>query len=180
MAQKLKMKRLLVYCFFSFFFVTCGQYNNRYDINLNNFKCLINDINIFFSDTTQYNIEILDYFTDDFVYHSFPVGHKKGVNTCKDDFIETINQFKKMGGIIKIVHSIYLPGIDEHTHKLDGSVRVYYGADILVDSSITNYSGYQTVNFKDGKVYELWEWADFGGISNHLKLFNKSYINEKN
>ena len=41
-----------------------------------------------------------------------------------------------MGIIIDVVHSIYLPGIDEHTHKLDGSVRVYYGADILVDSNL--------------------------------------------
>ena len=174
------MKRVLVYCFFLFFFVNCSQESNKYNINLNNFKSLVSDINIFFSDTTQYSIEISEYFTDDFVYHSFPAGHKKGVDTCKDDYLETFNKIKKMGIIIDVVHSIYLPGIDEHTHKLDGSVRVYYGADILVDSNLTNYSGYQTVNFRDGKVSELWEWADFGGISNHLKVFNKANINEKN
>tara|TARA_B100001113_G_C21017013_1_gene581837 strand:- start:268 stop:804 length:537 start_codon:yes stop_codon:yes gene_type:complete len=178
LAQKLKMKRVLVYCFFSFFFITCSQESNKYNFNLNNFKCLVNDINIYFSDTTQYSIEISEYFTDDFVYHSFPAGHKKGIDTYKDDYIETINQIKKMGIIINVVHSIYLPGIDEHTYNLDGSVRVYYGADILVDSNLTNYSGYQTVNFRDGKVSELWEWADFGGISNHLKVYNKPNINE--
>lgn len=180
MAQELKMRKLLFYFFISFFFVSCNKESSRYNINLNNFKCLVNDINIFFSDTTQYSIEISEYFTDDFVYHSFPAGQKKGVDTCKDDYIQTINQIKEMGIIINIVHSIYLPGINEDTHKLDGSVRVYYGADILLDSNRTNYSGYQTVNFKDGKVSELWEWADFGGVGNHLKLFNKPNIDEKN
>tara|TARA_B100000287_G_scaffold424839_1_gene470181 strand:+ start:627 stop:1142 length:516 start_codon:yes stop_codon:yes gene_type:complete len=170
------MKKLFIYCAFSLCFISCNQRNNKYDINLNNFKSLVNDINIFFSDTTQFNIDISDYFTDDFVYHSFPAGYKKGVSTSKDGYIATVNQIKQMGVIINVVHSIYLPGIDEHTYKLDGSVRVYYGADILVDSNLTNYSGYQTVNFKDGKVSEVWEWADFGGISNHLKEFDKLFI----
>jgi len=69
---------------------------------------------------------------------------------------------------INIGHSIYLPGIDEKTFKLDGSVRVYYGATISIDTNSIDFSGYQTINFKNEKISEIWEWADYGGISSQL------------
>ena len=28
-----------------------------------------------------------------------------------------------------------------------------------------NFSGYQTINFDDGKISEIWEWKDNSGIS---------------
>ena len=64
--------------------------------------------------------------------------------------------------------SIYLPGIDENTFDFDGSVRVYYGATLSFDSVGVDFSGYQTINFLDGKISEAWEWADYGGVTNHL------------
>ncbi len=69
---------------------------------------------------------------------------------------------------INIGHSIYLPGINEVTFEADGSVRVYYGATISNDTNNVDFSGYQTVDFKDGKISGIWEWADYGGVSNQL------------
>jgi hypothetical protein len=76
---------------------------------------------------------------------------------------------------INIGHSIYLPGIDEKTFKLDGSVRVYYGATISIDTNNIDFSGYQTINFKNEKISEIWEWADYGGVSN--QLYEKTITN---
>ena len=73
---------------------------------------------------------------------------------------------KKMNMSINIGHSIYLPGIDEVSHKIDGSVRLYYGATIFIDTNNVVFSGYQTVNFYEGKISEIWEWADYGGVNN--------------
>ena len=75
---------------------------------------------------------------------------------------------KKMNMSINIGHSIYLPGINEESHDLDGSVRLYYGATISIDTSIVEFSGYQTINFEEGKISVIWEWADYGGVSNQL------------
>jgi len=75
---------------------------------------------------------------------------------------------KTMGMSINIGHSIYLPGIDEKTFDLDGSVRVYYGATISIDTNHIDFSGYQTINFKNEKISEIWEWCDYGGVSNQL------------
>jgi len=74
---------------------------------------------------------------------------------------------------INIGHSIYLPGIDEKTFDLDGSVRVYYGATISIDTNNIDFSGYQTINFKNEKISEIWEWADYGGVSNQLNQLTK-------
>ena len=75
---------------------------------------------------------------------------------------------KQMDMVMIIDHSIYLPGMDQHSYKLDGSVRVYYGATISFDTINVEFSGYQTVNFRDGKILAIWEWADYGGVSNQL------------
>ena len=73
---------------------------------------------------------------------------------------------------INIGHSIYLPGIDKETHQLDGSVRLYYGATISIDTINVDFSAYQTVDFRDGRISEIWEWADYGGVSNQLNESN--------
>ena len=72
---------------------------------------------------------------------------------------------------INIIHSIYLPGIDETSYKIDGSVRVYYGAIIKMNTNSVEYSGYQTINFQEGVIKEIWEWSDYGGVK--LKLQEK-------
>ena len=62
-----------------------------------------------------------------------------------------------------------MPGLDKNSYELDGSVRVYYGAIFSVDSNKVEYSGYQTINFLDNKIKEIWEWADYGGVNEKLK-----------
>jgi hypothetical protein len=53
---------------------------------------------------------------------------------------------------------------------LDGSVRLYYGATISIDTNIVEFSGYQTINFEEGKISGIWEWVDYGGVSSQLCL----------
>ena len=69
---------------------------------------------------------------------------------------------KQMDMVMIIDHSIYLPGMDQYSYQLDGSVRVYY-ITISFDTINVEFSGYQTVNFRDGKILAIWE-ADYGGV----------------
>ena len=80
---------------------------------------------------------------------------------------------KKMNMSINIGHSIYLPEITKESYVLDGSVRLYYGAIISIDTNIVEFSGYQTINFEEGKISGIWEWADYGGVSSQLNHFIK-------
>ena len=80
---------------------------------------------------------------------------------------------KQMKMSINIGHSIYLPGLDKESHKLDGSVRVYYGATLSVDTNNIEFSGYRTVEFRDGTILAIWEWADYGGVSSQINMFAK-------
>ena len=152
---------------------SCNNDEKVYEKNLNYFKNLIEDINVYFIDSTINNLEISNYYTDDFVFYSYPAGHKKGVQSAKVDYINNLNQMKKMNMSINIGHSIYLPGINEESHELDGSVRLYYGATISMDTNSVEFSGYQTINFEEGKISGIWEWADYGGVSNQLNELMK-------
>ena len=167
------MKSTLFFCLFLLVVLSCNNGQSEYDKNLKHFKDLIEDINMFFVDSTLDNIEILDYYSEDFVFHSYPAGHKKGVETFRFDYIQGFNQMKKMDMSINIGHSIYLPGIDEKSYKIDGSVRVYYGAVLSVDTNNVEFSGYQTVNFDKGKISEIWEWSDYGGVRTQLNKIIK-------
>ena len=85
---------------------------------------------------------------------------------------ETNRVIEQNGYKINFGHSIYLPGIDEHTYKLDGSVRVYFKVTVSRENSV-ELSAYRTVNFKNGKISGIWEWADYGGLINQLDRGNK-------
>ena len=165
------MKKILL-ILFAFLF-SCNNENHEYKKNLDHFKCLVKDINTYFIDSKQDNSLISDYFAEDFIFYSYPVGYKKGVETNISDYIRNLKQMKQKNMSINIGHSIYLPGIDKDSYKLDGSVRVYYGATISIDTSNVEFSGYQTVDFRDGKILAIWEWADYGGLSNQLNKFMK-------
>ena len=167
------MKKLLFIFISVSILFSCKNDEMVYEKNLNHFKNLIEDINIYFIDSTLNNLEISKYYTEDFIFYSYPVGHKKGVKTAKVDYINNLNQMKKMNMSINIGHSIYLPGINEDSHELDGSVRLYYGATISIDTNSVEFSGYQTINFEEGKISGIWEWADYGGVSNQLNQFMK-------
>jgi hypothetical protein len=167
------MKKILFLFLFVSILFSCNNDEKVYEKNLNHFKNLIEDINIYFIDSTINNLEISNYYTDDFVFYSYPAGHKKGVQSAKVDYINNLNQMKKMNMSINIGHSIYLPGINEESHELDGSVRLYYGATISMDTNSVEFSGYQTINFEEGKISGIWEWADYGGVSNQLNELMK-------
>ena len=162
-----------------FFFLLCViilsscKSNAEYEENLENFKNLIEDINNYFLDSTLENIDISSYYTEDFLFHSYPVNYRKGVETSKINYINSFNEMKEKGMSINICHSIYLPGIDENSYEMNGSVRVYYGAILSLDTNNIEFSGYQTVNFEQGKISEIWEWADYGGVSLQLKNFTE-------
>ena len=162
------MKKLLVVLFFVSILFSCKNDENEYKNNLIQFKNLIEDINTFFIDSKIDSLQISHYYTEDFVFYSYPAGHKKGVKTSKVDYINNFNQMKNMNMSINIAHSIYLPGINEVSHDIDGSVRVYYGATISNDTIDVEFSGYQTINFSEGKISTIWEWADYGGVSNQF------------
>ena len=165
------MKKILFLFFSASIFFSCNNNKKVYEKNLSHFKNLIDDINIYFIDSTINNIEIANYYTTDFVFYSYPAGHKKGLKTFKVDYINNLNQMKKMNMSLNIGHSIYLPGINEESHDLDGSVRLYYGATISIDTNIVEFSGYQTINFEEGKISGIWEWADYGGVSSRLNQY---------
>ena len=167
------MKKILFIFLSVSILFSCNNDEKVYEKNLNHFKNLIEDINVYFIDSTINNLEISNYYTDDFVFYSYPAGHKKGVQSAKVDYINNLNQMKKMNMSINIGHSIYLPGINEESHELDGSVRLYYGATISMDTNSVEFSGYQTINFEEGKISGIWEWADYGGVSNQLNELMK-------
>ena len=160
------MKKILLIFFCASILFSWNNDSHEYEKNLDHFKHLIKDINTYFIDSTLDSLDISNYYTEGFVFYSYSAGHKKGVKTNKSDYIQNLKQMKQMNMSINIGHSIYLPGIDKDSYKLDGSVRVYYGATLSIDTSSVEFSGYQTVDFRDGKILAIWEWADYGGVSN--------------
>lgn len=170
---KMNKFKLTTILFCSSILFSCNNDINEYEKNLDHFKNLIKDINTYFIDTTQETLAISDYYTEDFIFYSYPAGYKKGLETNKSDYIRNLKQMKRKNMSINIGHSIYLPGIHKDSYKLDGSVRVYYGATLSIDTSNVEFSGYQTVDFRDGKILAIWEWADYGGVSNQLNKFIK-------
>ena len=162
------MKKLLTALIFITFSLSCSKKDEEYNKNMQTFKAVILEVNNYFKNPNLSEINISKYYTEDFVFHSYPAGNKKGTTTNKIDYINTLEQMKIMGMSINIVHSIYLPGINEESHVLDGSVRVYYGATMSLDTNNVEFSGYQTINFENRKISEIWEWADYGGVKNQL------------
>ena len=109
------MKKILFIFLSVSILFSCYNDEKVYEKNLNHFKNLIEDINVYFIDSTINNLEISNYYTDDFVFYSYLAGHKKGVQSVKIDYINNLNQMKKMNMSINIGHSIYLPGINEES-----------------------------------------------------------------
>tara|TARA_B100001250_G_C19652300_1_gene723268 strand:- start:149 stop:643 length:495 start_codon:yes stop_codon:yes gene_type:complete len=162
------MRQSIIITILISFFFACNSKKNEYESNLETFQNVISEINQYFIDDSKSNINIDKYYTENFIFYSYPAGYKKGVSTSKIDYINGFNEMKKMNISINIDHSIYLPGIDEKSHKIDGSVRVYYGAIMSIDTNHVGFSGYQTVNFSEGKISAIWEWADYGGVNNEI------------
>ena len=140
----------------------------EYEKNCNEVKALIEQINSFFKSENGNDINVSSYYTNDFIFNSYPEGFRKGIQTNKLEYINNLNKLKKSNILLDIVHVIYMPELIK-IFELDGSVRVYYGAVFSVDSNKIEYSGYQTINFLDNKIKKIWEWADYGGVNEKLK-----------
>tara|TARA_B100001250_G_C19415480_1_gene620936 strand:+ start:81 stop:626 length:546 start_codon:yes stop_codon:yes gene_type:complete len=173
MKNKIAKIMMFVLCVSIVFSCNKRKTIHDYNSNLEIVQSAIADINEYFLDDSKTSINISKYYTEDFIFYSYPAGHKKGVKTSKVDYIKNIDEMKKMNLSINIGHCIYLPGINELSYDLDGSVRVYYGATMAIDTKTIEFSGYQTINLKDGKIEGIWEWADYGGINNQLNQFYK-------
>ncbi len=173
------MKKLLLILIIIIPVSIIGQGIKEYKDNLDHFKNLVDDVNTYFIDSTIEYLEISNYYTEDFILYSYPAGDKQGVKTSKLDYINNIQQMRNMNMSINIGHSIYLPGLNEESFDIDGSVRVYYGATISIDTNNVEFSGYQTINFKEGKISAIWEWADYGGVSNQLSQYLEKDLTEE-
>jgi hypothetical protein len=173
------MKKLLLILIIIIPVSIIGQGIKEYKDNLDHFKNLVDDVNTYFIDSTIESLEISNYYTEDFIFYSYPAGDKQGVKTSKLDYINNIQQMRNMNMSINIGHSIYLPGLNEESFDIDGSVRVYYGATISIDTNNVEFSGYQTINFKEGKISAIWEWADYGGVSNQLSQYLEKDLTEE-
>ena len=160
-----------IFLFLILFFFSCVDHYKNYDDNLLVFKEMIEAKNKFFEDPNQ-DLNLSKYYSNNFIFHSYPAGNKKGEETIKSDYLDSLKQMKSMGYVLNIVHSIYLPGINEKTYEVDGSVRVYYGAILSVDTNMVEFSGYMTINFFNNQIAEVWEWADYGGINNQMQAID--------
>ena len=162
------------WCFvcFLFFLSSCDKKPQliEYHQNKKKIELLIYELNTFFIDSTKNSSKISSFYSDDFLFHSFPVNFKKGVTTNKTDYINSFDSMKNNGMSLSIDHCIYLPGLDQKSFIIDGSVRLYYGATMCLDTNCAEFSGYQTINFLENKILAAWEWADYGGVQ--LELSN--------
>ena len=77
------MKNIFLLFFSVSILFSCNNDKKVYEKNLSHFKNLIEEINIYFIDSTMNNLEISNYYTKDFVFYSYPAGHKKECNQLK-------------------------------------------------------------------------------------------------
>lgn len=173
------MKKLLLTSILIIPVSVLAQGIKEYQENLDHFKNLVEDINTYFIDSTIESLEISNYYDKDFIFYSYPAGYKQGIKTSKLDYIKNIQHMRNTNMLINIGHSIYLPGLNKESFDIDGSVRVYYGATISIDTNNVEFSGYQTIDFKEGKISAIWEWADYGGVSNQLSQYLENGTTEE-
>jgi hypothetical protein len=69
---------------------------------------------------------------------------------------------------LRLINPIFLPGIDQQTHELDGSVRYYGGwSGVHKSGKHTLVGFYGTYEFNaDGKIISAAEFFDAGGVLN--------------
>ena len=163
-----KLKNTLILSSLIFLFSCSKNKIKSYEQNLETLKLLVDNINNYYESSDSSALDISQYFTSDFTFYSFTAGSPKGVPVSLTEYQDGIlSQLKKNGFTIEIGHSIYLPGIDKNTYEIDGSVRVYSKATVSRENTV-ELSAYRTVNFKNGKISGIWEWADYGGAINQI------------
>lgn len=163
------------------------EYNKNMEIH----EEFVSKINAYFKDSSE--IDFYEYMTDDCVIKSYVAG--KPLETPVHEWIDNLEQWRKYGGVLEIYNDeskkdakmytdkwnrsffippLYLPGCDMD-YSLDGSVRLYYvaSADEVV------WSGYDSVNFREGKISLIESFADFGGVQNLSKEMQETKDKQK-
>jgi len=166
------MKKLLLIIIVSILLIACNSANrDLYDTNMKTHRELVKSVEDFF--ITKDTAIIGKYYADNFIFHSYAAGNRKGEEKNKSDYLVGFTNMIDNNMAIQFLHSVYLPGIDKNTFEIDGSVRLYYGAKLNLSEKKVEFSGYQTINFTNGKIAEIWEWADYGGVMNLLMKNNE-------
>lgn len=162
-----KLKQTLLLATLTFL-ISCAENKiKHYEQNLETLKILVDILNNYYQSSDSSALDVSQYFTPDFTFYSFTAGSPKGFPASLTEYQDRLSQLKKDSFSIEIGHSIYLPGIDENTYKIDGSVRVYSKASVSRGDTV-ELSAYRTVNFINGKISGMWEWADYGGAIKQL------------
>ena len=95
--------------------------------------------------------------------------------TTKAHWKESLKYYVDNWSNLHLANGIFLPGIDQTTRELDGSVR-YYGQWGGVHSSgvTTSVNFYGTYDFnKDNKIISGADYFDLGGMMNAIKPKDK-------
>ena len=92
------------------------------------------------------------------------------VNT-KAHWMESLKYYLDNWSNLHLTNGQFLPGIDQATHELDGSVRYYGRWDGVHSSGVaTQVYFYGTYDFnKDNKIISGADYFDLGGLMNSLQ-----------
>ena len=66
---------------------SCNMKLREYEKNCNEVKALIEKINSFFKSEDVNDLNISSYYTNDFIFNSYPEGFRKGIKTNKLEYI---------------------------------------------------------------------------------------------
>ena len=70
------MNKALLISFFLIVFSSCSRSHKEFDNNLSGYKELTVEINNYFIDQKEEEINVSDFYTEDFIFYSFPAGNK--------------------------------------------------------------------------------------------------------
>ena len=174
-----------------------------YKKNADLHKNLIKEINEFFKDGKKNNLKISNYYADDFIFYSFPAGHKKGVESLKFNYLQRFAKMKDRNISLKIVHDL-LAGIKSdikdkvllnskkdlliYSYRVAGTVGLMMAKILKVDkknslkSAIDLGIAMQLTNIsrdviEDSKNNRFYINRDFREISSTINLADSFYQN---
>jgi hypothetical protein len=93
----------------------------------------------------------------------------------KAHWLESLKYYVDNWSNLHLSNGIFLPGIDQTTQELDGSVRYYGQWDGVHSSGVaTSVNFYGTYDFnKDNKIISGADYFDLGGMMNAIKPKDK-------
>mgnify|MGYP006190310769 CR=1 FL=1 len=174
-------KLLLLLCVPLIF--SCGE-NNDKDNSLELYKKNLEVVKTLAKANEALDIETIDdLLTEDFEFYMYPVNSPKGIMVNKNQIIEDLLVKKELGITSQLKHSVYLPGMDTVNLQMDGSVRVYYSNLSSVQGEEIEWTSYETIDFKDGKISRVDHFSDLSGVRlvvNDIFCVSEDCINGEN